>query len=152
MTDKSIQEVKSENFERPNVSMFATTAKASGNVCGWQETSTNVAVKNSTQKLVVIVKTCRNGSAGWVAKKTKPMLQEFKATGGRAFSGTIKVDLRDSGFYYVVNGNFYNSTSVTHSSITGITSVFTATYGVAVTSSFYSSVYTGLKWRKVTNN
>lgn len=151
MTNKTITEVKGENPEKSNVRMLASTAAASGNVCGWQETSTNVTVKSSTQKLIVILKSCRNGSFGWIEKKKKPMLQEFKASGGKSFAGTIKVDLNDNGFYYVANGNFYNGTTVTHSRTTGVTTVFTATYNVAATSNHYASIYTGLKWRKVTN-
>ncbi|MFH7819806.1 hypothetical protein [Neobacillus thermocopriae] len=81
--------------------------------CSWHETSTTHTVKSYNAKLLVIVKACRSGSFGWIDTKTKPMLQSFKA-GSKYFQGSIKVDLESTGYYYVVNGSFYNNTTVSH--------------------------------------
>ena len=118
--------------------------------CTWTETSTTHTVKSHNAKLIVIVRACRDGSFGWIEKSKKPMLQEFKAS-SKSFKGTVKVDLETSGYFYVVNGNFYNNTSVSHSGTTGSNTVITATYTVTSTSDHYGALYTGVKWKQVTN-
>ncbi len=59
--------------------------------------------------------------------------QEFKPN-PISFSGSISVELFNGHFYYIVNGNFYNSTSTSHTGTTGISALFTAQYSVGSTS------------------
>lgn len=117
--------------------------------CGWMETATTLTVKSYNPKLIVIVEACRDGSFGWITSK-KPLLQEFQA-GSKKFDGTIKVDLDNTGFTYVVNGTFYNHGTVTHTGTTGANAVFTATYTVSSASNYYGNIYTGIKYKRIIN-
>ena len=137
---------KTSNKTEKSINGYATTAST----CSWLEKTTSHTVKSWTAKLIVMPQVCRDGSFGWVNTSKKPLLQEFKAS-TKNFSGTIKVDLRDNGYYYVVNGKFYEDTTVTHNGTTGANAIWTATYSVSSTSNVYGSLYTGLKWHKVVN-
>lgn len=149
LTGKSIEQVKKENpnAEPEHLGEYHAMATTSSS-CTWHETSTTHTVKSYNARLIVIVKACRDGSFGWVDTNTKPMLQEFQA-GSKYFKGTIQVDLEPTGYYYVVNGSFYNNTSVTHTGTTGANTVWTATYSVSSTSSYYGSLYTGVRWKAI---
>lgn len=108
--------------------------------CGWLATSTPVTIPNRSYKpiLLVYVNVCRGG-AQYIDTNTKPLLQEFLAN-PISFQGTIVVELYNGHFYYTVNGNFYESTSTTHTGTAGVTTVFSATYSVASTSNYYASL------------
>ncbi|PDM40139.1 hypothetical protein [Geobacillus sp. LYN3] len=150
LTGKSIDQIKKEypNTESSYLKKSNGVAVAAASTCNWHETSTTHTVKSYNAKLIVIVKACRDGSFGWVDTNAKPMLQEFQA-GSKYFQGTIQVDLESTGYYYVVNGSFYNNTTVTHTGTTGANTVWTATYAVSSTSNYYGSLYTGVKWKQV---
>ncbi|MBX9958201.1 hypothetical protein H7T43_25490 [Peribacillus simplex] len=145
----STKDVKKVGIGARTLGQATATATATA-TCTWTETSTTHTVKSHNAKLIVIVRACRDGSFGWIEKSKKPMLQEFKAS-SKSFKGTVKVDLESSGYFYVANGNFYNNTSVSHSGTTGSNTVFTATYTVTSTSDHYGALYTGVKWKQVTN-
>jgi len=116
--------------------------------CHWIETTTTVAVSSSYKpKLSVIVRGCRSGSFSWL-KKTKPFYIGFIAD-NKKFAGDIRIELQNDGFDYLVNGRFYNNSAVSHGTTTGITDIFTATYSLSVTSDFYKSIYTGMKYKSV---
>ncbi|MFJ7837967.1 hypothetical protein ACIQXG_00735 [Lysinibacillus sphaericus] len=138
VSGKSIEELK---IQHPPYSFRNPAA------CGWLETATTLSVRSYRPQLIVIVETCRHGSFGWVTKK-QPFLQEFKA-GSKKFDGTIKVDLDNTGYTYVVNGSFYDHGTVSHTGTTGIDAIFTATYAVSYASNWYGSLYTGLQYRRV---
>ncbi|MGJ7036037.1 hypothetical protein HNQ84_002089 [Anoxybacillus eryuanensis] len=149
ITGKSVEQVMKEN---PNVEAEFIdkqhVMKIASSTCTWHETSTTHKVYSYNAKLIVIVKACRDGSFGWVDVNTKPMLQEFQA-GSKYFQGTIQVDLEPTGYYYVINGSFYNNTTVTHTGTTGANTIWTATYTVSTTSNYYGSLYTGVQWKAV---
>ncbi|MGE7983740.1 hypothetical protein [Solibacillus sp. NPDC093137] len=117
--------------------------------CSWLATNTSVTIKNKSYKpnLIVYVEICRSG-AQYINTNKKPLLQEFQAN-AISFSGTISVELFNGHFYYIVNGNFYNSTSTTHTGTTGVTTVFSATYSVGSTSNYYASLTTSRTKRDV---
>lgn len=149
VTGKPVEKIKRENPNRPDSSTRTVYSVAATNTCSWHETSTTHTVKSYNPKLIVIVKACRNGSFGWLANE-RPLLQEFRAA-SKEFKGTIQVSLKSSGYDYVVNGNFYNTGDTQHSGTVGITTVFTATYTVAGAQNLYGSLYTGVKYKQVTN-
>lgn len=138
VSGKSIEELK---IQHPPYSFRNPAA------CGWLETATTLSVRSYRPQLIVIVETCRHGSFGWVTKK-QPFLQEFKA-GSKKFDGTLKVDLDNTGYTYVVNGSFYDHGTVSHTGTTGIDAIFTATYAVSYASNWYGSLYTGLQYKRV---
>jgi len=147
LTGKTEEEVREDNAKELSgdgeVNALAAT-------CGWMETLTTVTVTDSYKpKLSVIVKACRDGSFGWLQTTTKPFYQGMVAD-SKKFEGDVRVELQSSGFYYLVNGRYYNNGTVTHTGTTGANTVWTATYSVSSSSNFYKSVYTGLKYRKVT--
>jgi hypothetical protein len=140
LSGKSVEEIKEENPQT-----FSTMAAT----CSWVETLTTLNVTSSYKpKLSVIVSACRDGSFGWVQTNVKPLYQGIVAD-SKKFDGDVQVDLESSGFYYVVNGRFYNNGTVTHTGTTGANTVWTATYSVSYSSDFYASYYSGLKWRTV---
>lgn len=59
------------------------------------------------------------------------------------------MELHNGHFLFLINGNFYNSTSTTHTGTIGVGNIFTASYSVASSSSFYASLTTGLTKRDV---
>lgn len=67
----------------------------------------------------------------------------------KKFDGTIRVDLDNTGYTYVVNGSFYNYGMVHHTGTTGINTVFTATYAVSFANNWYGSLYTGLQYKRI---
>ena len=153
--NKSVSEVKAENIQNAfnttyNISNLnmEPQAAASSVVCSWVESSNPVTVKSTTQTMIAIVKACRSGSAAYLNTSTKPLLQEFKAT-KKSYSGTVEVDLNTTGYYWVANGHFYDSTTTTHEGTTGANAVWTATYSVSSSYNHYADYYSGLKWRQV---
>lgn len=136
-------ETKAEENTNSQFSTFAVAAAAP--VCSWVEKRHTIAVKSHNASLIIMPQFCRSGSAGYVNTSKKPLLQEFAAS-SKSFNGTIAVDLRTTGYYYRVNGNFFNTTNVTHTGTVGISAVFTATYSVGGSSSLYGSITTPLRW------
>ncbi|WP_027410379.1 hypothetical protein [Anoxybacteroides tepidamans] len=154
LSGKSVDEIKKEN-PQPNSTKAATnasiTSATTSATCGWVETLTTLSVSSTYKpKLSVILSACRDGSFGWVQTNVKPMYQGIVAD-SKKFDGDVQVDLESTGFYYVVNGRFYNNGTVTHTGTTGANTVWTATYSVSYSSDFYKSYYSGLKWRAVVN-
>ncbi|MFC6038903.1 hypothetical protein ACFPYN_05470 [Paenisporosarcina macmurdoensis] len=127
----------STNFDSKTLAVSALSTS-----CSWLETNTSVTIPNKSYKpnLIVYVEVCRGG-AQYINTNKKPLLQEFKAN-PISYSGTISVELFNGHFYYIVNGNFYNSTSTSHSGTTGLSALFTATYSVGTTSNYYASLTT----------
>ncbi|MGF9975509.1 hypothetical protein [Viridibacillus arvi] len=119
--------------------MFASPSES----CSWLATNTAITIPGKSgykPNLIVYTEICRGG-AQYINTNKKPLLQEFQAN-PISFAGTIKVELFNGHFYYIINGNFYNSTSTSHSGTTGITSIFSATYTVGTTSNYYASLTT----------
>lgn len=141
--EEAYQEMADYSGQTDRPVLFSTAS------CSWLATNTSVTIPNKSYKpnLIVYVEVCRSG-AQYINTNKKPLLQEFQAN-PISFSGTISVELFNGHFYYIVNGNFYNSTSTTHTGTTGVTTVFSATYSVGSTSNFYASLTTPRKKRDV---
>jgi hypothetical protein len=147
LSGKSVEQIKKENPQLTQNRFMATTS--SGTVCSWMETFTTLNVTSSYKpKLSVILKGCRSGGIGWVDTNTEPLYIGI-VSDSKGFKGDVEVDLEPTGFYYVINGKFYHDSETTHQGTTGANTVWTATYTVSTTSSFYASYYSGLKWRSV---
>lgn len=118
--------------------------------CSWLETSTTLNVTSSYKpSLINILRACRSGSFGWIDTNTKPMYIGIRAD-EKNFSEDIEVRLEHNGFYYVVNGNFYDHGTTTHQGTTGANAIWTTTYTISYASDHYASYYSGLSWRQVT--
>jgi len=135
---KAYEEMLEYSSQNKNIATFAA------NSCSWLATNTSVKIPNKsyTPNLIVYAEVCRGG-AQYINTNKKPLIQEFQAN-PISFQGTISVELFNEHFYYIVNGNFYNSTSVSHSGTSGLGTVFTATYTAGSTSNYYASL-TNLK-------
>lgn len=126
-----------------------STAAAAASVCGWYEVATTLSIgKAYKPTLIVIPRTCRSGSAGWIDTATKPHLIGMKAD-GKKFDGQIEVRLNKANFSYVINGNWYDHGTVSHGGTTGASAIWTATYSVSTSTSHYASWYSGVKYRQV---
>ncbi|MFJ7407907.1 MULTISPECIES: hypothetical protein [unclassified Lysinibacillus] len=132
-------EAMSDNLVQSNSRAKRSLAPKSS--CSWLATSTPITIPNRSYKptLLVYLNVCRGGGAQYIDTNTKTLLQEFRAN-PISFQGTIVVELYNGHFYYTVNGNFYDSTSTTHTGTTGVTTIFSATYSVASTSNYYASL------------
>lgn len=150
LTGKSVDEVKREiALSTPKTLGYNSKAMASS--CGWYEVSTTLSIgKSYKPTLIVIPRTCRYGSAGWIETAIKPHLIGMKAD-GKKFEGQIEVRLNNANFSYVINGNWYNHGTVSHGGTTGISTIWTTTYTVSTSSSHYASWYSGVKYRQVFN-
>lgn len=149
---RTVEEVQAEfNAESlKDISGIKNTefATRSSLQCNWIEKSHIVTVRSHKAKLLIIPELCRYGSAGWINKDKKPFMQEFEAS-MKSFSGTVAVELKETGYYWKVNGNFYNNSTTSHTGTVGINAVFTATYSVGGTSNHYGAITTGLAWVQV---
>lgn len=143
--EKVKERYQKENQKKNSLSLMATTSSN----CHWIETSTNIPVTSSYQpNLSAVLEGCRNGSFGWLTTK-KPFYVGMIAD-NKKFDGDIRVEVKGSGFNYLINGSFHNRGTMTHQGTTGVNAVWTTTYAVSSSSDFYKSYYSGLKWRSVT--
>lgn len=119
--------------------------------CSWLATNTSISIPNKSgykPNLIVYLQICRSGGAQYIDTNKRPLLQEFQAN-PISYAGTISVELFNGHFYYIINGNFYNATSTSHSGTSGINAIFAATYTVGTTSNFYASLTTARTKRNV---
>ncbi|WP_342543869.1 hypothetical protein [Lysinibacillus sp. FSL W7-1291] len=143
----TIQEAYSKLAEYNKLDTFSPKAES----CSWFGTNTEIPIFGKTYRplLQVYVQICSSGGTPkYINTNQAPLLQEFVAN-PISFSGTIKVELHNGHFLFLINGNFYNSTSTTHTGTIGVGNIFTASYSVASSSSFYASLTTGLTKRDV---
>ncbi|MFJ6209989.1 hypothetical protein [Lysinibacillus sp. NPDC092081] len=118
--------------------------------CSWFATNTEIPLFGKTYRplLQVYVQICSTGGTKYINTNTQPLIQEFVAN-QISFSGSIRVELNNGHFLFLINGNFYNSTSTSLTGTVGVGNIFTASFSAASSNSYYASLTTGLTKRDV---
>ncbi|MFD4708063.1 hypothetical protein ACFWM3_24950 [Gottfriedia sp. NPDC058432] len=90
-----------------------------------------------------------SGNPRYIDKTKKPWYVGIEATGGKTFQGDVVTEVQTTGYYYLINGTFYNGGTMTHGGTTGVNAVWTTTYNFSYSTNVYKSYSTGRVWAQV---
>ncbi|EIT87244.1 hypothetical protein A374_01134 [Fictibacillus macauensis ZFHKF-1] len=114
--------------------------------CYWMELSTKL--KGTSASVVLLPQVCKKGDVLSIQTTRDPLA--LTITGNKAFEGTVAVDLEPSGYYFVVNGNFYQEANVMKHHVKKVQKGhYKATLLVSPRAQYASSYYSGLHYKRI---